>query len=245
VGPALPVLLAALAVATCGLAYELLAATVASWVLGDSVRQFSTVIGLYLAALGLGAYASRFVRAELGRRFVQLELLVALVGGGTTPLLFLCFARAAYFRVALYAAVLACGTLVGLELPILLRIVNAREAFRDSVARVLAFDHAGSLAGSLLLSLVLLPSLGPLRAGLLFGLLNAAVALWSTWFLGDAPGGAVPGARGLRATAVVVLALLGLALWRSRALIDAVESGTYAVAPFQVQHGAGRGDARG
>lgn len=43
----------ALVVATCGLVYELLASTIASWVLGDTVGQFATVIGLYLAAMGV------------------------------------------------------------------------------------------------------------------------------------------------------------------------------------------------
>ena len=35
-------------IATCGLVYELIAGTIASYLLGDSVTQFSTVIGVYL-----------------------------------------------------------------------------------------------------------------------------------------------------------------------------------------------------
>src|SRR5262249_15184787 len=50
-------------IATCGLVYELLAGTLASYVLGDSVTQFSFVIGIYLFALGVGAWLSRFVEA--------------------------------------------------------------------------------------------------------------------------------------------------------------------------------------
>ncbi len=49
------VYLTVLVVATCGLVYELVAGTLASYVLGDSVTQFSTVIGVYLSALGLGS----------------------------------------------------------------------------------------------------------------------------------------------------------------------------------------------
>ncbi len=47
-----------LVVATCGLVYELLAGTLASYVLGDSVTQFSFVIGVYLSAMGVGAWLS-------------------------------------------------------------------------------------------------------------------------------------------------------------------------------------------
>jgi len=35
-------------IATCGLIYELVAGTLASYLLGDSVTQFSTIIGVYL-----------------------------------------------------------------------------------------------------------------------------------------------------------------------------------------------------
>jgi predicted membrane-bound spermidine synthase len=39
-------------VAACGLLYELAAGTLASYLLGDSILQFSTVIGAYLFAMG-------------------------------------------------------------------------------------------------------------------------------------------------------------------------------------------------
>src|SRR6185295_14404401 len=84
--------LTVLVIATCGLVYELVAGTLASYVLGDSVTQFSTVIGVYLSALGLGSYLSRFVGRGLARRFVEVELAVALVGGISAPALFLAFA---------------------------------------------------------------------------------------------------------------------------------------------------------
>src|SRR5215210_7558466 len=77
-----------LVIATCGLVYELLAGTLASYVLGDSVTQFSLIIGIYLSALGAGAWLSRFVERDLARRFVDVELAVAVLGGASAPLLF-------------------------------------------------------------------------------------------------------------------------------------------------------------
>ncbi|HYR27154.1 MAG TPA: polyamine aminopropyltransferase, partial [Thermoanaerobaculia bacterium] len=82
-----------LIIAACGLIYELLAGTVASYVLGDSVTQFSLIIGLYLSALGVGAWLSRFLDRELAARFVDVELAVALVGGLSAPALFMAFPR--------------------------------------------------------------------------------------------------------------------------------------------------------
>ena len=42
---------------SCGRAYELIAGALASYLLGDSVLQFSTVIGTYLFAMGIGFVA--------------------------------------------------------------------------------------------------------------------------------------------------------------------------------------------
>lgn len=199
----------ALVVATCGLVYELLAGTVASWVLGDTVGQFAIVIGLYLGAMGLGSWLSDRVGGEasdVSTRFVWVELALALAGGLSVPLLFVVFERAALFRAALYGSVLLIGALVGMEIPLLLRVLGERESFRSVVARVLAFDHLGSLAGSLAFAFVLAPRAGALRTGLLIGALNALAALASTWAL--APVRSAPLLRG--ASLAILLGLAGL-----------------------------------
>src|SRR4051812_20042677 len=67
--------LTVLVIAACGLVYELVAGALASYLLGDSITQFSTVIGAYLSALGLGAWLSRYLDdRQLARRFVEVEL---------------------------------------------------------------------------------------------------------------------------------------------------------------------------
>jgi spermidine synthase len=172
-------------IATAGLVYELLAGALASYVLGDSVTQFSTTIGVYLSALGLGAYLSKFVKQQLARRFVEVELAAALIGGCSAPILFLAFGRAEYFSVLLYTLVIAIGTLVGLELPLLMRILREEVELEELIAKVLTFDYVGALVGSLLFALVLVPKLGLVRTSLLFGALNCAVGIMTTWVLAD------------------------------------------------------------
>jgi len=169
-------------VAACGLLYELAAGTVASYVLGDSVLQFSTVIGCYLFAMGVGSYLSRFFDRQLPAHFLRIELLVAL-GGGLLPMaLFLVNAYVpTALRVALYALVLLVGTLVGLEIPLVMRILRRNVRLRELVSQVLTFDYLGALAVSLAFPLLLAPQLGLVRTGLLFGLMNALVAVWALW----------------------------------------------------------------
>jgi spermidine synthase len=170
-------LLSAFVVATCGLIYELLAGTLASYLLGDSVTQFSTVIGTYLFAMGVGSWCSRYVKSGELAVFVRVEILVAVVGGTSAAVLFLLFDRVADFRLPLYGIVLLIGTLVGLEIPLLMRILKDRLEFGDLVSRVLTFDYIGALAASLLFPLLLVPQLGLMRTGFLFGLANVGVAI--------------------------------------------------------------------
>ena len=75
----------------------------------------------------------------------------------------------------LSAAALRCscsliGTLVGLEIPLLMRILKERFQFRDLVSHVLTFDYLGALGASLLFPLLLVPQLGLVRSALLFGI---------------------------------------------------------------------------
>src|SRR5687768_14368561 len=213
-----------LVVAACGLVYELLAGTVASYVLGYSVTQFSLIIGLYLSALGAGAWLSRFVERDLAVRFVDVELCVALIGGLSAPLLFLGFARLEWFRLFLYLVVFVIGTLVGLELPILMRILKEQLEFKDLVARVLTFDYIGSLVAAVLFPMFLMPRLGVVRTSIVFGLLNAAVGLYGTWLLRPL----LRGVGVLRIRAAIVVVILAVALWRADALTTLSEDELYA-----------------
>jgi spermidine synthase len=213
-------------IATCGLIYELVAGTLASYVLGDSVTQFSLIIGIYLFSMGAGAWLSRFVERELALRFVEVELAVAVCGGLSAPLLFLTFAHLGYFQVILYSLVFLIGALVGLEIPLLMRILKDHLDFRELVARVLALDYVGALVASLLFPIFLVPRLGLVRTSLCFGMLNAAVGLWATWLM--QPLLRPRSLPRLRAEACVVMALLAVAFVKADALTSLAEDAMFA-----------------
>ena len=184
--PAALLFLNVFVVATCGLVYELLAGTLGSYLIGDSVTQFSLVIGLYLSAMGVGAWLSRFLDRGLARRFIEVELAVAVVGGASAPALFLLFPVVQSFQLVLLAVAVAIGILVGLELPLLMRLLQGQLVFKDLVSRVLTFDYIGALAAALLFPLLLVPELGLVRTSLVMGLGNALVALWASPGCGSA-----------------------------------------------------------
>jgi spermidine synthase len=212
-------------IATCGLIYELLAATVSSYVLGDSVTQFSLIIGIYLFAMGVGSWLSGFIEFEIAEKFVDIELAVAVIGGFSAPLLFLTFSSVSYFGVILYSMVFLIGVLVGLEIPLLMRILKDELDFKHLVSRVLALDYVGALVAALMFPIFLVPRLGLNRTSLLFGMLNAGVGLWGTWLL-------APLIRNRRLTALrvkgfIILILLFIAFIKAESLTTLAEDALF------------------
>lgn len=179
----------------CGLAVELLLGTLASYLVGNQALAYGVTVGGFLAAMGLGSYLSQFVAVELGEpglrlpewggvprsRSHQLQIAFVWVELGFAPLsallplgLFVLFVVQGPFWLGLFLATILLGTLAGMELPILTRLLEQDEDLKQTLAGVLALDYVGALLGSLLLPLVLLPSLGIFPAASLIGAIPAA-----------------------------------------------------------------------
>lgn len=176
-------LASALVIAACGLVYELVAGALASYLVGNTVTQFSTVIGTYLFSMGIGAWLAQYLRGDLLARFVALELLVGLIGGFSAALLFAAFAFGLAFGVVLYTLVALVGMLVGAEIPLLMRILRDRLEFSALISRVLSFDYLGALIAALAFPLWFVPRLGMIRTGLFFGIVNVSVAAATLYLL--------------------------------------------------------------
>ncbi|MBB1192663.1 polyamine aminopropyltransferase [Flavobacterium sp. SOK18b] len=170
-------LFAVFTIATCGLVYELVAGTLASYLLGDSVKQFSFIIGVYLFAMGVGSYFAKFLTKNMLNTFVEIEILVGLIGGLSSVLLFLLFESVYSFQFILYLLVFITGCLVGLEIPLLMNILKDKVQFRDLVSNVFTFDYIGALLASILFPLVLVPKLGIMGTSLFFGMINVSIAI--------------------------------------------------------------------
>lgn len=209
-----------LVVAVCALVYELLCGTLASYLLGNAVVQFSLVLGTYLFAMGIGAWVSKRLEVRAASRYVHAELALALVGGLSVPLLLAGVAAHVPLRPALYLVVFVVGALVGVELPLLVKILRGGSAsegasaskvptFGDVVARALAYDYVGALAASVLFPLVLVPRLGLVRTSVVAGAVNAVVALTATFVVRVERPGVVRVVGGLVLAALAVTFVRG------------------------------------
>ncbi|MBS2002442.1 MAG: polyamine aminopropyltransferase [Candidatus Obscuribacterales bacterium] len=216
-------LITAFVISTCGLVYELIAGTIASYLLGDSITQFSTVIGVYLFSMGIGSFLSRYIEKNVALTFVQVELLIGLIGGSSASILFLLFEHVDNFRILLYSLVSIIGILIGLEIPLLMRILKERLDFKELVSQVFTFDYIGALLASLLFPLILVPYLGLIRTSFLFGLFNLGVAIWTIRIFRDQ----LPWKMSLQTTAFLLVIALVAGFAFSDKLTGIAEASAY------------------
>ncbi len=170
-------LLVTLMISISGLIYELLEGTISSYFLGDSIYHFSLVIGIFMSAMGIGAWVSRYIRGDLVKSFIYIQLSLAIIGGFSSALLFYAFAVWESYDIFLYLETISIGILIGMEIPLIIRILQQRFELKMNVSNVLTADYIGALVASILFPIFFLPHLGLIETALFFGAMNAFCAL--------------------------------------------------------------------
>jgi spermidine synthase len=177
--------------AACSLIYELLLAQTVSYFLESKPVSYSVILGLYLAALGVGALSASTVGREQDhwKRLLKVERRLSFWGGMAVAVIY-----AAHFLYALvsvfvatrlgiviFIAVIAAliiriGFLSGLEIPLLIKIGGFVSGNDKVTNRVLGLDYFGSLAGGLVFPLVLMSHFDLLAIGFMTALVNVLIA---------------------------------------------------------------------
>lgn len=166
-------------VGMCSIVYELLISTTASYFMGNSVQQFSIIIGIYMASMGVGSWISRWISKDLLYYFVVIEILLGFVGAFSVPLCYAYFGYSDFggFTFFTLLIIFIIGLLTGLEVPLLTRILENKESLKDNISKVLAFDYLGALIATILFPFFLIPFLGIFKSSLVFGLINVAIGI--------------------------------------------------------------------
>lgn len=168
----------------CSIVYELLISTTSGYFMGDSIKQFSLVIGIYMAAMGLGSYLTKFLGENLLENFVKVEILLGLTGGISVPLLYFTFSRVTglEYQFIMLGLTAVIGVLTGFEIPMLVRILKSYYPLKSNLAYVLSLDYIGALFASLLFPFLFLPFVGTFKTSLIFGFVNVALGLFIYYF---------------------------------------------------------------
>jgi len=179
----LPVLLTSVfIIASCGILYELLISSISTYFLGSSILQFSITIGLFMFFMGVGSYFSKFFHNQLLDWFVSIEIVLGTIGGFSSLILYFSYSLTENYYLVAFLQIAVLGTLIGLEIPLVARIINQYSTLKDTFADIFSFDYIGALLASVLFPLVLLPYMGIMRTSFLIGLLNLGVAIFNIQF---------------------------------------------------------------
>jgi spermidine synthase len=190
----------------CSIIYELLIATTASYFLGDSVKFFSLTIGIYMASMGIGTLISKYIDRDLLVRFVQIELVLALLGGLSIPALYFAYAYTGLFMYFYLFFTISIGILIGLEIPFLTRLMERYYQLKVNIANILSFDYFGALIATMSFPFILLPFIGVYQSSLLFGFINMSIGFAVLWMFSDEIG---KKAKALKRLTILLTVLLG------------------------------------
>lgn len=171
-------LFSTLLIALCGLLYELMIGTASSYFLGNSVEQFSLTIGAFMTAFGIGSFLSRYFQKNLVLNFFIIETLIGFLGSICIISLFYFYSISDIYSFMMYFFIFIIGALVGMEIPLIGRIINEiKDNLRINLANLFSFDYIGGMVGSIALPLFLLPRYGLLASSILVGISNLFIAL--------------------------------------------------------------------
>lgn len=171
-------MLTTLIISGCSICYELIISAVSSYLLGDSTLQYSVTIGLYMSAMGLGSFISKYMKKHLFDWFVLIEIGVGVMGGISALILFLANLYLDSYQIIMYGEIIVIGTFVGVEIPLLTRIIEGdAENLRITISSIFSFDYIGGLLGSIAFPLLLLPQLGYFATAFLTGSMNILAAI--------------------------------------------------------------------
>jgi spermidine synthase len=189
-----------------GLVMEYVIATTTSFILGSSIVVFSLVIGVMLGAMGLSGWIQEKMSDEyLFEKFFAIEVALALLGGYAPSGLYWAYgAMPEHFNLVLYSWTVLIGGLIGLEIPIVIRIVHLLgTSLKENLKHVLGADYLGAMAFMLLWVFWLLPNYPITEVSFMVSGLNFAVAICAVAYFGSRDRFARP--------ALVVVVTIGVA----------------------------------
>jgi len=170
--------LSAFILGACGLVYEYVLSVLGNHLIGSSTEEIFIVIGIMMFAMGLGAALQQKMSGALFQRFLLLEIALGFVGGFSATVIYMTFIHTESHRVVLYAFSLAIGILIGMEIPIIIRINESYGLdLKTNLSAILSMDYVGALVGALLFTYILLVSLPLARIGFILGVVNTTIAL--------------------------------------------------------------------
>ena len=173
--------LSLLATGCAGIVAEFVLSTLATYLLGNAVFQWTIVMSLMLFAMGIGSRVSKHFRHHLLDTFIVVEFVLSVVCASSTTIAYGLAGYTTQLNLVIYATAFAVGLLIGLELPLVTRMNEAYEDLRLNISSVMERDYYGALIGGFFFAFFALPHLGLTYTPIVLGGINFLVASLLLW----------------------------------------------------------------
>jgi len=164
-----------------GIVAEFVLSTLASYLLGNPILQWTILMSLMLFAMGLGCRISKYILNNLLDKFIFLEFTLSILCGVSVAL---CYWSSTFTKstgIFIYAFSILIGLLIGAEIPLVTRMNESYEELRVNISSVMEKDYYGALVGGVLFAFFALPYLGLTYTPIALGIINFLVASILFW----------------------------------------------------------------
>ena len=168
--------LALFATGLSGIVAEYILSTLATYFLGDSVFQWTMIVSIMLFSMGLGSRISKNIKVNLLERFIFIEFTLSILAAFVSVITYSASAFYGYTGFVIYSLSVVIGLLIGMEIPLVVRLNDEFEDLRINVSSVMEKDYYGSLLGGVFFAFVGLPYLGLTYTPFILGGINFMVA---------------------------------------------------------------------
>ena len=159
-----------------GIVAEYILSTLATYFLGNSVFQWTMIVSIMLFSMGVGSRLSKFIQSNLLQNFIRIEFTLSILVAFVSVITYSIAAHYGSAGFIIYLLCIVIGLLIGMEIPLVIRLNNEYEALHVNVSSVMENDYYGSLLGGVFFAFIGLPYLGLTYTPFILGSINFFVA---------------------------------------------------------------------
>ncbi len=160
-----------------GIVAEYVLSTLATYFLGNSVFQWTMIVSIMLFSMGLGSRISKYMLKDLLQKFIYIEFTLSFLAAFVSVITYLTAAFVGIEGTIIYSLSVIIGLLIGMEIPLVIRLNDKYEALRSNISSAMENDYYGSLLGGVFFAFIGLPYLGLTYTPFVLGSVNFLVAI--------------------------------------------------------------------
>ena len=168
-----------------GVVAEYILSTLAQYFLGNSIIHWVMIISLMLFSMGLGSRITKNFETGLLKRFLLLEFALSFIVSFAALLVYTASAYTQAIGILIYSLAILVGLLIGMEIPLVIRINDDYEKLRFNISNILENDYYGCLLGGIFFAFIGLPIFGLIYTPFILGFVNFSVSIVVLIFLWD------------------------------------------------------------